>query len=191
MKQKFWLIMTFLTFTFACQKKLPDNAQLFNQYISAANSHNFGILKDLIAENAVWHMVYDTLIGRDEVLSPLRFDEAVNTKLYVRNVQVRGDTVDFDLVEKNDVLYGLGLDSLTHFGRLVYSDAKIVLKTFRFPPEPFKTYSDAAIAFFKWLRYSDSLAYRQVISEDGKFQYSHKAGKIMLDHIPKWRKRNQ
>lgn len=157
----------------------------------AANSHNFEKLTDLISENAVWYMVYDTLIGRDEVLSPLRFDEAVNTKLYVQNVQIRGDTVDFDLVEKNDVLYGLGLDSLTHFGRFVYTDAKIVLTTFRFPPDPFKKDSNTAVAFFDWLRLSDSLAYRQVIIEDGKFQYSHRAGKIIIDQIPKWRKSNQ
>lgn len=191
MKQIFGLTMMFLTFTLTCQKRLPDNAHLLNQYISAANSHNFETLTDLISENAVWYMVYDTLIGRDEVLSPLRFDEAVNTKLYVRNVQVSGDTVDFDLVEKNDVLYGLGLDSLTHFERFVYSDAKIALKIFRFPPDPFKKYSDTVVAFFDWLRLSDSLAYRQVISEGGKFQYGKKAGEIILYQIPKWRERNK
>jgi hypothetical protein len=187
----FWLIMMFLTFTLSCQKRLPDNAHLLNQYISAANSHNFGILTDLISENAVWYLGRDTLIGRDKVLSPLRFDEAVNTKLYVRNVQVRGDTVDFDLVEKNGVLYGLGFDSLIHYERFVYSDAKVVLQTSRFPPDPFKTFSDSVVAFYDWLRFSDSLAYREVISEGGKFQYSNKSGKIILDQITKWRKRNQ
>lgn len=191
MKQIFWLIIMFLTFTLTCQKRLPDNAHLLNQYISAANSHNFEILTDLISENAVWHMVYDTLISRDEVLSPLRFDEAINTKLFARNVQVRGDTVDFDLVEKNDVLYWLGFDSLTHFGRFVYSDAKIVLQTFRFPPDPFNALSDSVVAFYDWLRLSDSLAYREVISEDGKFQYSKKVGEIILEQIPKWRERNK
>jgi len=191
LKQIFLSIIMLLTFAPGCQKKLPDNAHLLKQYISAANSHNFEILTELISENAAWHLHGDTLIGRAEVLSPLRFDEAINTKLDVRNVQVRGDTVDFDLVEKNDVLYGLGFDSLIHFGRFVYSNAKIVLKTSRFPPVPFKTLSDSAVAFYQWLKFSDSLAYNQVISSDGKFQYSYKSGKIILDQIPKWRKRNQ
>jgi len=65
------------------------------------------------------------------------------------------------------------------------------MQTSRFPPDPFKTLLDSVVAFYDWFRLSDSMAYDQVMSDDGKFQYSYNSGKIILDQIPKWRKRNQ
>ena len=191
MKKILWIILISLALVLTCQKKSPDNAHLLNQYIAAANSHDFEMLEDLISEEAVWHLNRDTLIGRAEVLSPLRFDEAINTKLYALNVHVTGDTVDFDLIEKNDILNGLGFDSLIHFARFVYSEAKINLKTSRFPPDPFQTLSDSVISFYKWLMVSDSLAYHRLINDNGKFRYGYESGKIMLDQIQKWRKHSR
>jgi hypothetical protein len=181
--------MIVLVLNFSCSKESYEKDDLLDLYISASNKHDITELANLLDDDAVWHLGGDTLAGKEEVLGPLKFDAAVNTEIYVLNRKYMGDTIDFDLIEKNQVLYGLGIDSLTHYARFIYSKDKIKLKTVRRPPEPFQAFSDSVSSFLHWLKLTDSLKYNEMISINGKFKYNFNTGRIMLEEIPKWTKR--
>jgi len=189
MKFKIILFFLLLFVISSCQKKEPHTEYLFLQYVSAMNNHDFDLLEKLISEEAIWYLGLDTLIGQREVMGPLKFDLGAKTKVTVREIKVQEDTVECELVEHNEVLVGLGIDSLVHFPKIVFSDGKIILKKAIRPPDSYQLFQDSLMAFLGWLRSEDSTAYGKLFNSRGKFQYSQENGELMVRLLRVWRER--
>lgn len=122
-------------------------------------------------------------------MGPLKFDLGAKTKVTVREIKVREDTVECELIERNEVLGGLGIDSLIHFPKIVFSDGKIILRKSIRPPDSYKLFQDSLMAFLSWLRSEDSTAYWELFNSRGKFQYSKENGELMVRLVRVWRER--
>jgi len=126
------------------------------------------------------------LVGKDQVLGPLAYDEAINTYLEGSNMVVKGDTVEFELLEKNDVLTVLKIDELRHFPRFIFKEGLILEKASR------KTYARAQeleeqiAAFREWLgeNHPDDLA--RLEAPDGSLIYSSDNGYLVVKLLKIW-----
>ena len=114
---------------------------LVEHYVEAANHHDVEAVRELTSEDAIWYLGPYTLTGRDQVMQPLKFDQGANTILIAKNIIVKGDTVDFDLEEKNDVLKVYGITQLHHFPRFIFRDGLIYRIIVRRPPLEQKEFS--------------------------------------------------
>jgi hypothetical protein len=168
----------------------PTLEETLQAYLAAANRHDLDAVGAVIADDATWVLFNDTLVGKAEVMSPLRFDEGANTVLELSNVVVRGDTVDFDLLERNDVLEALGIAELHHSPRFIFRDGLIHRKMARRPPAEAAAFGDSLGAFVKWLTENDPEAV-EFLWPDGQFNYSREAGQAMPELVMTWRQRNR
>ena len=180
------LLIGFLVLFVSCNSHKSKTEELLTDYIEACNEHDFDELKEMIAGDAVWYLGLDTLTGRGNVMKPLHFDEGAQTKLFLKNISVKGDTAEFELVEKNLILKELGLDSLTHFLRFGFRENMLVLIESRKPPEPLEPYRDNMIAFYEWLQKKDPASFNRFIDEKARFQYTKENGKLMAELIKNW-----
>lgn len=157
-------------------------------YLDAANRHDLAALGQIMAEDITWYLGPDTLRGRQAVLAPHAFDSGAHTVLLVDQIEVRGDTVEFDLVEHNDVLDALGIAELHHFPRFVFRDGLIAEIRARRQPLELGAFSDSVGSFMQWLRLHDPTAFAR-LWPDGRFAYSTEAGSEMPALVLEWRRR--
>ena len=158
-------------------------------YVDAANRHDLAALGQMVTEDVAWYLGPDTLRGRQAVLAPHAFDSGANTVLLVDQVEVRGDTVEFDLVEHNDVLDALGIGELHHYPRFVFRDGLIAEIRARRQPLELDAFSDSVASFMQWLGQHDPTAFAR-LWPDGRFAYSTEAGTEMPALVLEWRRRD-
>ena len=158
-------------------------------YIDAANRHDLAAIGHMLTEDVAWYIGPDTLRGRQAVLAPHAFDSGAHTVLSIDNVEARGDTVEFDLVEHNDVLDALGIAELHHFPRFVFRDGRIAEIRARRQPLELGAFSDSVGSFMRWLGHHDPAAFAR-FWPDGRFAYSAKAGAELPPLVLEWRRRD-
>jgi hypothetical protein len=182
------LLFLILILFLACEKKSTNPKVVLNGYIKAANEHNIEKVRDFYSDSIIWHFGSFTFRGKDEAIAPIKFDKGANTLLVVSNIKVSGDTVDFDLLETNDVLSALGVPELHHFPRFIIKDGLIHSIFSRRPPAEFQAYSDSVSGFAKWLSENLSETYNK-FWPDGRFNFSEETGITMPTEVMKWRNR--
>jgi hypothetical protein len=170
-----------------CRRQAPSLQLLVEQYIEAANRHDIAAVRAMTSENATWHLGPYTLQGRDQMMRPLAFDEGANTVLQASHIVVSGRTVDFDLVERNDVLKAYGIPELHQFPRMTFRDGLIYRIEVRRPPLEQKALAENASSFRQWLKARKPSLYRQFFPE-GQLNYSRTTGEQMPLAIEQWKR---
>jgi hypothetical protein len=178
-----------LAFSFhACSRnERPLPATVFERYIEAANLHDIEAVRAITAEDVVWNLGRDTLIGVEETLRPLAFDEGAHTVLTASSYSVNGDTINFNLVEHNDVLDALGVRELHHSGQMVVRNGLIIRIAPLRPPLERKALADSVITFWRWLREHRPEVFDRMW-HNGKFNYTRNAGVEMPNLIYEWKR---
>lgn len=130
-----------------------DTRDLFLRYLEASNAHDLETLASMTADGVVWHLGPYELRGRDEALLPNEGDAVLDTSLEARDVRVEGRVVECELIERNDVLRAVGIESWRHHVRYVFDETgRVVLK------EPWRPSPDDAVVtehmqpFRDWVR---------------------------------------
>jgi len=182
------IVMVFVILAVCCtRREAPSPAKILERYIEAANRHDVESVRAITAKDAIWYPGQDTLIGREQVLRSLAFDEGANTVITVTNFIVNGDTIKFELTERNDVLDALGIGELHHFGQMVIRKGLIVQIMPRRPPLEQEAYVDSALTFRRWLRKYRPEAYDRILP-GGKFNYTRSVGEEIPALILEWKK---
>ena len=182
------LLLTGLILICGCEPQNNKPGIVLDEYIKAANEHNIEKVRSMYSDSIVWHFGPFTFKGKEEAITPLKFDKGANTILIVSNVISNGDTVDFDLLETNDVITALGIKQLHHFPRFIINNGLISRKLSRKPPLEFQSFSDSVASFADWLSHNSPEIYNQ-FWPIGKFNFSEETGRKMPAEIKKWRRR--
>jgi hypothetical protein len=184
-KKLFAILILFI----ACEKQPTITEILLNEYIQAANAHDIEKVYGMYSDSIVWHFGSFRFKGKEKAIAPLKFDTGANTVLVISNVVLNSDTVDFDLLETNDVITALGIERLNHFPRFIIKDGLILKKLSRKPPLEFKAFADSVSAFANWLRSNSPDIYEKIWPGD-EFNFSEETGRIMPVEVRKWRNRH-
>jgi hypothetical protein len=178
-----------LIFLAGCGEREKNNKKFLDEYIEAANAHNIEKVRAMYSDSIVWYLGPYVLKGKEEAIAPLWFDKGANTVLKASNVIVNGDTIDCDLLERNDVLTAYGINELHHFPRFILKIGLIETILSRKPPVENQAFVDSIAAFAKWLAVNSPEEFKKFWPE-GKFNFSEERGKAMPVEIKKWRERN-
>jgi uncharacterized protein (TIGR02246 family) len=105
-------------------------------------------------------------------------------------VVVKGNSVEFELSERSDVLDALEISALIHYPRFTFKDGLVIRK------EPWKkdkerSENDKRIfeAFRKWVREEKPEERSRLINPDGKLIYSRESGLMMSRLAKEWREK--
>lgn len=167
----------------------PTPVETLAQYLDASNRHDIEALRDMIAEDAEWVLPPDTLRGRDAMTRPIVFDKGANAKRDFGEVtSVRGDTIEFTVTEKSDVLASLGVAEMHHALRMVTRGGMIHLIAPLRPPPEQQMYADSLGALVRWLRRHRPGDYGK-LWRDGRLNYTLETGEELPNMIRAWRRR--
>ncbi len=171
-----------------CKKQQLNTEQVLKEYIQSANEHNLEKVYLMYSDNIEWQFGTYTFSGKEEAIAPLRFDKGANTFLTIKNINANGDTLDFELIETNDVIKELGIPKLHHFPRFILKDGLIYRISESRPPLEIRAYVDSVSAFAMWLSDNRPKKFEQ-FWPNGKFNFSEETGKEMPLEVAEWRNR--
>ncbi len=163
-----------------------DLKALLRKYLAASNRHDLGTLRAMTAEDAVWQLGPALLVGRDAVLAPNACDAGANTRLKWSHIRVSANTVDFELVERNDILRSLRVRELRHYVRFTFQDGLVTRKEELKPATGIEVLKANGARFDKWLREAHPEAMPKLFAADGKFIYSRESCKLMAELAAEW-----
>ncbi len=169
----------------------PTAEDLHRQYMNASIRHDLGTLRSMTAEDAVWQLGPRLLEGRDAVLGPNSYDAGMETELEYRNVIARGDTVEFELVERSDELRAVGMDEVRHYPRFIFADGQVVKKEpWKMSPDP-REASRLRVPLRQWIRESHPEALDELLDSDGQFVFSVESGALLRELANEWRHQSE
>ena len=127
MKSIFWL--SFLALFIACNKVTePNIKELHKKYMTASVNHDIKTLSLMTHDSIVWRLGPFLLKGKEAALGPNKYDKGTDCILDYSNVKVHGDTVEFELVEKNEILSSMGMEGATHYPRFIFKNGLLYKK---------------------------------------------------------------
>ncbi len=160
-----------------------DLKELLNRYLEASSRHDLETLRRMTAEDATWQLGPDLLVGRDAVLGPNAYDIGVNTRLQWSNIVVKGNVVEFDLIEHNDILDALGT-ALRHYPRFVIENGLVKSKESRKPDEG---RNERKLALLKaWIEQHHPEALPKLRTPKGRIIYSEESGRLAAQLAREW-----
>ncbi len=161
-----------LLFMFLATAAAADLKMLLEKYLNASNRHDLETLREMTAQDAVWKIGPELLVGREAVLTPNECDAGANTRLKWSNIVVRGNTVEFELVERNDILRALRIPEVRHFVRFTFENGLVKRKEESKPAIGTEALSATQARFLTWLRQTHPEALARLLTPEGKFIYS-------------------
>lgn len=129
-------------FVWSCAGTSPDVAQLFKRYAEASASHDLETLEALTADKIVWQLGPYRLEGKKAALGPNAYDRGMGTTLIFRDIRFDGAVVEFELVERSELIQAIGMTELRHYVRFTFENGLVVRKE-PSPREPPAEYSMA------------------------------------------------
>lgn len=165
----------------------PSSVRLLHQrYMTASVRHDLPTLRRLTHEEATWKLGPYTFRGRDEVLGPNEYDAGIDNQLEYRNVVVKGDTVETELTERNDLIRAVGMSEVRGYPRYIFEGGLLVRK------EPWRASDDLielqarVEPLRRWIRTHHPEALEILVSEPGSFRFSEASGSLMIRLASLW-----
>jgi len=164
-----------------------DTTDLLQSYIQTANRHDISALRAKFAENVVWILGPDTLIGKNAVLAPHEFDAGAGTRLLIKGSIVKGDTVESILEETNDYMDTLGMPSVVHYPRFVFHDGLLVRIEPTHPDLTPPIVDSIDQRWNQWIQSEHPEAWAQIVKPNGDINFSRETGELLLRLACEWR----
>jgi Amidohydrolase family len=160
---------------------------LLQKYMSASINHETEIISEMTHEDIVWHLGPFTLKGKEAALGPNEYDTGTRADLEYSNAVFRGDTVEFELIERNEILSATGMERIRLYPRFVFKDGLIYKKeTWKVSPDVQEMIRRAQ-AMRKWMQETHPEIVAELIDSDGNFIFNRKNGELNLQMALEWK----
>jgi hypothetical protein len=168
----------------------PSPDELVLAYVDAANRHDLVWVREHLAEDVTWDLMGDVLQGRDRVLAPHEQDRVMHTRLEPTLRGVAGDTVVLDVIERNDFITAMGLDSIGYDGiRFVVRDG-LIRHIGPAPGAPaVDPFGGATVPFFAWVRQERPEDWAALLDAEGRPRYGEANGRLLMRLARAWHER--
>jgi hypothetical protein len=162
-------------------------AQLLRRYNQAANRYDIPVLRSMLADDIVWVLGRDTLIGKDAALAPHEFDAGARARLTIKSSVVKGDTAEFVLEELNEYMDTLRMPPVTHYVRFVFRDGLLVRKEPVRPDLVPHAVDSIDQRWIQWIQTAHPEAWAQIMKPNGHINFSRQTGELLIRLAHEWK----
>ncbi len=173
---------------FVSCSQVPENKtqELHRHYMEALINHDLEALRQLTSSDFVWQLGPYTLSGVEEALAPNEYDAAMEAELSYNNVEIAGDTVEFDLWESSDMIRAVGLDSLLHHIRIIFAEDLVVRREFSRPSAELNDFGRRMMPLQIWIQQNHPETLPSLVNNRGFFIFSKESGVLMRKLAEEW-----
>ena len=180
------LVMTQLALTIVSCGGTSHNDDVVDRYLEAWKKHDISTLTEMTAQNVVLDFGRGTLVGREHIINAVEFSAGANTVVEISNVVVRGDTVEFELAEKNDIVTACGIEALLHYPRLVFENGLLVRKGEVKGSRTLRVYAEQLSILRSWIARSRPDIIEEITDERGAYRINRKTGELLALMARTW-----
>jgi len=174
------------------RKLTTDLKDLHRRYMEASIRHDLKTLSAMMADDIVWKLGPWTFMGKKQALGPNGYDAGMETKLEYSHVIIKGDTVEFELIERNDELRAVGCGELHHYPRFVFEDGLVKRIESWKATEATPGFEECARRdeiFLKWVRENHPEAVAILWDSKNKPIFSRETGALTRKLANEWKVR--
>jgi len=183
-----WLSLTaFITLILSsCTSHEAEIRELHRRYMEASMNHDIETLKAMIAEDIVWELELFTFKGKDEALGPHEYDAGIDNSIEYSNVVVRGDTVECELVETNEISKTFAMYEVRQFPRFIFKDGLVHRIELWKRSTDKRELSRRVKTFQGWIRKTHPEAMKTFFDSERKFIHSRETGQLYVQLLREW-----
>jgi hypothetical protein len=156
------------------------------KYLEAWKKHDIETLSEMIAPDVVLDLGRGTLVGRKHIIAPVEFSAGANTRLEFNELVVRGDTVEFEMVEKNEIVTACGFEEIRHYPRLIFENGLLRRQETVKEIPNFRRYAEQWSILRSWIRRNRPDIIDKVTTPNGGYRISREAGELMALMAKTW-----
>ncbi|UCG53363.1 MAG: nuclear transport factor 2 family protein [Candidatus Latescibacterota bacterium] len=164
-----------------------DIRKIAKRYLEAWEHHDIETLRAMTAIDVVWDTRGQKTIGRENLLAPFEFDAGAKSVLEFNNIEVRGDTVEFELVEKNELLEALRVYELRHYPRLIFENGLLQRREITRDTPHLREYAEQLSILRSWIRRNRPDVYEKIVTPKGAYRITREAGELLVQMGKIWR----
>ena len=171
--------------------RIANIKELHQKYMTASIDQDIETLIEMTHEEIVWQLGPYTLKGKEAALGPNKYDVGTGAVLEYGNVVIRGDTVEFELVERNQILAVIGMESIRLYPRFVFKNGLVYRK------ESWKTSPDIqemnrlARPLRDWKKEVHPEIVNAIFDTDGNFIFNRENGELNVQMALEWKQAMQ
>jgi hypothetical protein len=181
------ICLSFFILFVSCNKTSePNIKKLFETYMTASINHDVKTMATMTHDSIVWKLGPYTLKGKKAALGPNDYDEGTGTILEYTNVNIRGDTVEFELLERNAIITALGMKEIKHYPRFIFKNGLVYKK------EAWKVSSDMQELSRRnkprreWIQENHPEAVQKFFDSEGNFIFNKANGELQIKLTREW-----
>ncbi len=163
-----------------------DIMELYRRYTEAAIHHDVMTARAMTAEDAVWVLGGQRLVGKEQVLGPNDFDAGMQTELEYSNPVVKGNAVEFELTERNCVVRALGVKELHYYVRFVFENGLLKRKELWKESQDPKQLAPQWELLRNWIRERHPDDFAKLFDSQGHVIYSQDTGALFCKRANEW-----
>lgn len=125
--------------------------------------------------------------GSEKLLAAADFQAGVGTTYECTRMDVRGDTVDVDLVERSELGTILGIPETHHYERLVFVDGKLRLREMRRPTDEQQAFGAKVRELKSWINMNHPEMAARIENPQADIEGSRETGELLVKMAREWR----
>lgn len=157
------------------------------KYLRAMEAHDIETLTKMTHPDVVVVRGRARAIGRESFLAPVEFEAGVNATFEYKNILERGDTVDVDMIERNDLAAAIGFAEFHHFPRFIFANGLLVQRESRRVTPELKAYAQQMELMRSWLKTERPDILMLIEDEQGRYRMTRKTGELLVKAANEWR----
>lgn len=188
MNRQFALAVIYL-FVVACSRA-PDYSQAVREFAGHKNDGNVELALNMFADDPSMQFgPLGTITGLSEIRGILEYDLVLDTQLRFENCEVVALDVTCRVIETNDWLKLVDIESITYDeNKFTFTtDGRIKSIGATLSAESGQLLGAAMVQFDAWARANRPAEYADLFSANGAFEYSRENGENVLALLRQWR----
>lgn len=183
------LLILLITAIIGCKSAMTHNIkELHQMYMAASIRHDIEKLSAMTHKDIVWQLGPYTLEGKEAALGPNRYDASIGNIIEYNNVVVLDDTVEFELVERNELLSAIGMERIRHYPRFIFKDGLVFRKESWKKSPDIPEMNRRAKPKRDWISENHPEVIQKFFDSDGNFIFNRENGKLAIKMTREWKK---
>jgi limonene-1,2-epoxide hydrolase len=167
----------------------PQN--LVDSFQESVNRKDVDKVLTMFTENAEFELVgISKYSGKEQIRNVFEYDAGVNSEIKLINCKFEGNTLNCQIMERNDRLAAMGISELKIPScTIIFRDGLIQSFSAKVSPEMVQHNTEVWQKFIPWCKENHPHEYSKMFTSEGRFIYNRENGAGVVLLLRKWGER--